>query len=47
MPLVVQAQDDATRQTIREAMNARMERFRTSQGYEVPMPAILYAGRKP
>lgn len=47
VPLVVQAQDDATRQTIREAMNARMERFRTSQGYEVPMPAILYAGRKP
>lgn len=47
VPLIVEAQDPAVRATVRDEMNARMEPYRVSGGYEVPMPSILFSGRKP
>lgn len=47
VPLIVQAQAPSVQTAIREAMNERMEAYRTARGIEVPMPSILYSGQKP
>ena len=47
IPLIVAAQEPDVQAAIREAVNARMERYLKPGGYEVPIPSILYSGLKP
>ena len=47
VPLIVSAQTDAVQRRIREHVDARFERFRTRDGYRVPIPSLVYSGRRP
>ena len=46
VPLIVDAQEPDVRQNIREKMNATMTPYKTEEGYEVPMPSLLFAGTR-
>lgn len=47
VPLIVQAQDPDVQDQLRREINAAVQPYRTPQGYEVPMPSLLYTGQKP
>ncbi|MEM1429871.1 MAG: class I SAM-dependent methyltransferase [Pseudomonadota bacterium] len=48
VPAIVEAQTAPVQAAMRAEMNERMATYRTEHGgYDVPMPSILYAGRKP
>jgi ubiquinone/menaquinone biosynthesis C-methylase UbiE len=46
VPLIVAAQEPDVRDRLRYRINADMAPFRTSSGFEVPMPSLLFTGTK-
>lgn len=47
VPLIVQAQEAKVQARLRDRINADMAPYKTVNGYEVPMPSLVYAGTKP
>lgn len=46
VPLIVAAQEPEVRTALHKRINADMAPFRTSSGFEVPMPSLLFTGTK-
>ncbi len=46
VPLIVAAQEPSVQQRLRRRINADMDPFRTSGGFEVSMPSLLFSGTK-
>lgn len=46
VPLIVAAQDADVQDRLRDRINADMAPYRTADGFEVPMPSLVYAGTK-
>jgi len=44
VPLIVDAQTPEVQADIRARMNAAMAKYKTNNGFEVPMPSLLYSG---
>lgn len=47
VPLLVEGQKDDVRARIRKAVDTEFERFRRGGAYVVPIPSLVYAGRRP
>ena len=47
VPLIVAAQSPQTRRIIRAQVNSAMAPWKTTNGFEVPMPSFVYSGVKP
>ncbi|MDD9922054.1 MAG: class I SAM-dependent methyltransferase [Boseongicola sp.] len=45
--MIVEAQDDATRQRIRDVVNAAAKSHHTDEGVIIPSPCFVVSGRKP
>lgn len=46
VPLIVDAQDADVRVKLRKRINADMAPFKTANGFDVPMPSLVFAGTK-
>lgn len=46
VPLIVAAQDADVQTRLRDRINADMAPYKTANGFEVPMPSLVYAGTK-
>lgn len=47
VPLIVAAQDTDVQAKLRARINGDMIPYKTANGFEVPMPSLVYAGTKP
>lgn len=47
VPLIVSAQDPEVQSRLRDRINTDTAPYRTANGFEVPMPSLVYAGTKP
>ena len=47
VPLIVASQTDEIRRRIRQHVDAAFDRYRTDGGYRVPIPSLVYSGRRP
>ena len=47
VPLIIASQTETVRARIRKAVDAAFERFREGDRYVVPIPSLIYSGRRP